>query len=155
MQMSTRAHLVPKCRCQDPAVWQQRDKSPTPAQTMPMCECYTPNQLSLLFLSGPVRQGRAAGLSDILNWTHHSYLHLHCASRATAFPFSDWQYPSFLFISRLSGRRKWITGLSRRGTGAITAVRGKRNFDMWGLLTLYFLRTLGVCCWTNPLYSGC
>lgn len=87
---------------------------------------------------------RVVGLSGILNWTRHSYLHLHCVSRATAFPFSTWQYPSFLFISRLSGRRKWITGLSRRGTGAITEVCEKRNFDMWGLLTLYSLWTLGV-----------
>ena len=47
---------------------------------------------------------------------------LHCVSRATAFPFSAWQYPSFLFISRLSGRRKWNAGLSGRGTGAITGV---------------------------------
>lgn len=77
------------------------------------------------------------------------YLHLHCVSRATAFPFSRWQYPSFLFISRLSGRRKWITGLSRRGTGAITGVWEKRNFDMWGLLILYSLRTLGICYGTS------
>lgn len=85
------------------------------------------------------------GLSGILNWTHHSYLRLHCVSRATAFPFSAWQYPSFLFISRLWGKRKWITKLSRTGTGAITAVWKKRNFDIWGLLTLYSSQTLGVC----------
>lgn len=89
------------------------------------------------------------GLNGILNWTRHSYLQLHCVSWASAFPFSAWQYPSFLFISLLSGRRKWITGLSRRGTGAITEVCEKRNFDMWGLLTLYFLQTLGACCETS------
>lgn len=92
---------------------------------------------------------RVVGLSGILNWTRHSYLHLHCVSRATAFPFSAWQYPSFLFISRRSGWRKWITGLSRRGTGAITEVCEKRNFDMWGLLTLYSSWTLGVCYGTS------
>lgn len=85
------------------------------------------------------------GLSGILNWTHHSYLRLHCVSRAAAFPFSAWQYPSFLFISRLWGKRKWITKLSRTGTGAITAVWKKRNFDIWGLLTRYSSQTLGVC----------
>ena len=112
------------------------------------CECYTPNQPFLHFLFCHVRQVLlcgVVGLSGILNWTRHSHLHLHCVSRATAFPFRGWQYPSFLFISRLSGRRKWITELSRRGTGAITGVWEKRNFDMWGLLTLYPSRTLGVC----------
>lgn len=89
------------------------------------------------------------GLSGILNWTHHSYLRLHCVSRATAFPFSAWQYPSFLFISRRWGKRKWITELSRRGTGVITAVWKKRNFDIWGLLTLYSSQTLGVCYGTS------
>lgn len=118
-----------------------------------MCECSTPNQPSLVFFHKPFESGavmcRVVGLNGILNWTHQSYLQLHCVSRAPAFPFSAWQYPSFLFISLLSGWRKWITGLSRRGTGAITEVLEKRNFDMWGLLTLYFPQTPGVCCGTS------
>ncbi len=118
------------------------------------CWCVAVHPINRPFLFPPPCETGAAvcrvvGLSGILNQTHYSYLHLHCVSRATAFPFSAWQYPGFLFISRLSGRRKWITGLSRRGTGAITGMWGKRNFDMWGLLTLYSLRTLGVCYGTS------
>lgn len=136
--------------CKDSTIWQQRNKSlkgkrwfltvalpVTPSPPIPPI----PQPLSL------IRQLRTLGLSGILNPLPRSGLY--CVSRATGFPFSAWQYPSFLFISHLWGGRKWITGLSRRGTGAITVARSKRNFDIWGLLAFHSRGALGVCYGTS------
>lgn len=144
-----KTNLVLKSWCQDPAEH--------PTQTQSVCMLYAhatvPPALSCL-VRQPLLCVRRRGTQ--WHFKRNSpvvYLHLHCVSRATAFPFRGWQYPSFLFIALLSGGRKWITGLSRRGTGAITGVWEKRNFDMWGLLTLYFSRTLGVCCRTPQCWT--
>lgn len=117
-------------KCQNPTTWQGRDEHPLKRKPCFCVDVIHPINVPPFFHE-PFETGalvcRVMGLSGILNWTCHSYLHLHCVSRASAFPFSAWQYPSFLFISRLSGGRKWITGLSRRGTGAITEVCKKKK----------------------------
>lgn len=136
--------LVPVCscvmKCQVAADWRGRDVHPLKHK---LCWCL--NAIHPInhpcFFHKPFETGAVVcyvmGLNGILNWTRHSYLQLHCVSRASAFPFSAWQYPSFLFISLLSGRRKWITGLSRRGTGAITWVCEKKK--LWYVRFTYFL----------------
>lgn len=146
--------LYPGCgwikTCKDSSVWQtEKERNVSHSNNLPCWFFLVLDSYSHfpLFLS-LIRQSCTLGLSGILNQVPHSCLY--CVSWATAFPFSVWQYPSFLFISHLWGRRKWITGLSRRSAGAITVAQSKRNFDIWGLLAFFYSwGALGVCYGTS------
>lgn len=105
--------------------------------------CVTPFPLFLSLKGADLHTGTEWHFKPNSPFFSVSWLQTNCL------PVNAWQYPSFLFISHLWGRRKWITVLSRRGTGAITVERSKRNFDIWGLLAFYSCGAFGVCCGTS------